>query len=355
MPLFDPPLPPAPPPDISEVGPPAPPEGEGTDFNFENADTSTVPQQPSDSGIRSVVPYWNNFYIMTLDLMDENETLPNPVADGNRIQGLVGNNFVIPFFSMPDQITDSKNANYDDIHFVMGSAPFKAYQNSSPRTIGFTIDFFVNIEQGKSSFSPEDLKKVIDNSRALLYPNYETTAQIQPPTRCLVRLGEQASMIGICKSVNVTYSGDRPWTLGTKALAHSAAVSYIFEEIISIPQSYKEIQADSLPVGKGDSSPVDVNPTSTKHKQAIAKATDSPTAQALYAGSSASAEAALAVPFTPATKADLAADLPSDGDPLFSKMGPDPNKPLTDPTHASVSANWNDGIYNIFVPPPKGK
>ena len=178
------------------------------------------------------IPYLNNFYIRTMDFEKDN--------------------FIIPFQTMPEKITDSKNANYDDTFFIAGSSPLKTYQNSTARTIAFTLEFFDVIEVQNSIFSATDgktLKNLVDNARSLLYPNYKT-AQIKPPTKCLVRLGGQAAMIGVCKSVNILYDGVKPWALhsdqGTPSTPHWVSISFVFDEVISIPLSYQDIQTDSI-------------------------------------------------------------------------------------------------------------
>ncbi len=153
---------------------------------------------------------------------------------------------VIPFQFMPDSIGDSKSAIYNDVNIIARSMPVKNYSHSAARMISFTLDFFTSPEQGTRAISPLLLKTRIDACRALLYPDYGFFS-IKPPPRCIVHIGAQVAFLGVCKSVNVSYSNQSPWDLQPVVLAHHAKVALTFEEVLNIPLSNMEVRL-GLPV-----------------------------------------------------------------------------------------------------------
>lgn len=154
---------------------------------------------------------------------------------------------IIPFQFMPKTVTDTKVAIYNDIAIVGRSSPIKNYVQSQARQITFTLDFFAAPEPGLDFIIPPLIRNRIDALRALAYPIYETSG-IKPPPRCLVRIGAQLSMIGVCRQVSVLYNNEQiPWTLLPLPLAHGASVTMTFEETLNIPLSYDETRFGYLP------------------------------------------------------------------------------------------------------------
>jgi len=154
---------------------------------------------------------------------------------------------VIPFQFMPKTITDSKVAVYNDISIIARSSPLKTYVQSQARQIAFTLDFFAAPQPGLNFIIPPLIRNRIDALRALTYPDY-TVSGIKPPPRCLVRIGSQLSMIGVCKQVAVVYNNDTtPWTLAPLSLAFGASVTLQFEETLNIPLSRDEVRFGYLP------------------------------------------------------------------------------------------------------------
>ncbi len=154
---------------------------------------------------------------------------------------------IIPFQFMPKTITDSKVAIYNDVAIVGRSSPLKNYVQSGSRQITFTLDFFAAPQPGLDFIIPPLIRNRIDALRALVYPIYDQSG-IKPPPRCLVRVGAQISMIGICRQVSVAYNNELiPWTLLPLPLAHGASVTLTFEEALNIPLSYDETRFGYLP------------------------------------------------------------------------------------------------------------
>lgn len=157
---------------------------------------------------------------------------------------------IIPFQFMPNVIQVSKQPVYQNIPIIGRSSPLKSYQFSNPKTITFTLDFFANPEQHDTSFGPNKIKKMVDSLLALGYPVY-TTYKMAAPPRCLIRIGAQYSIIGVCTGISSQVTNEAPWEVGNNILAHKASVALTFEELVTIPLSYDEARSglDSSPLG----------------------------------------------------------------------------------------------------------
>lgn len=146
----------------------------------------------------------------------------------------------IPFQFMPKTITDNKQALYNDIQIIGRSSPFKTYSGSSARGISFTLDFYASPEQGMDDNTPKQIKRVIDRLQALVHPIYQKNV-MNPPPRCLVHIGDQIEMVGVCKNVTVNYvNSTTPWTGSMRGgtYAFGASVALAFEEVQDIPLGY---------------------------------------------------------------------------------------------------------------------
>lgn len=172
----------------------------------------------------------------------------------------------IPFQFMPRTIGDVKAANYQDIHIIGRSSPFKSYSSSSSRAVSFSLDFFAAPEAGSSDPTPAKIKEYITTLQALVYPIYENFS-IAPPPRCIVRVGDQINMIAVCKNVAVSYSSQQiPWTSfrqgNGKYYMFGATVSLTFEEVRDIPVGFYEKLAGADDKGAEDIlPPYDYNAT----------------------------------------------------------------------------------------------
>lgn len=146
---------------------------------------------------------------------------------------------VIRFQTMPDKITDSKSAVFNDAQIIGRSSPLKTYQFSSARKISLNLEFFASIE-AKDEKSAEEVRTTVNLLRALVNPNYGSKL-IARPRRCILRVGENIGMTGYCLSVNVTLRGDYPWELNP-AKAHYASVALVFEETGEDVYSFDDIR-----------------------------------------------------------------------------------------------------------------
>lgn len=151
----------------------------------------------------------------------------------------------VRFQTMPDKITDSKSATYNDAQIIGRSSPLKTYQFSSARKISLTLEFFASLEAkdigGKTGGEAANVVKgKVNLLRGLVNPNYGSKL-IARPRRCLVRMGQSIGMVGFCTSVNVVLRGDYPWELNP-ALAHHASVSMTFEDTGEQVYSFDDIR-----------------------------------------------------------------------------------------------------------------
>lgn len=149
---------------------------------------------------------------------------------------------VINFQFMPKSITDQKSAQYQDINIIGRSSPFKSYSSSGPRGITFTLEFMTNPEAEDNSMGPSVIRKYLDRLQALVYPIYENYT-VSPPPHCLIHIGDQLEMVGVCNNVSVNYDNQRiPWTGLTRGgiWAFGASVNLSFYETAIIPIGYNQ-------------------------------------------------------------------------------------------------------------------
>lgn len=153
---------------------------------------------------------------------------------------------VIEFQFMPKSIADVKQALYQDIAIIGRSSPFKSYSSSSPRGISFSLEFFASPEQGTADPTPEKIKDIINRLQALVHPIYNNY-NVYPPPKCLVHIGDQIEMIGVCRSVSCNYNERTPWTStrqgNGKIFSFGVTVQLAFDEIQQIPLGYNERKA----------------------------------------------------------------------------------------------------------------
>lgn len=160
---------------------------------------------------------------------------------------------VIRFQTMPDKITDSKSAVFNDAQIIGRSSPLKTYQFSSARRISLNLEFFASLEANDVN-DPTKVKDTVNLLRALVNPNYGNKL-IARPRRCILRVGDNIGMTGYCLTVNVTLRGDYPWELNP-ALAHYASVAMTFEETGEDVYSFDDIRigkdsSESAALGMG--------------------------------------------------------------------------------------------------------
>lgn len=185
---------------------------------------------------------WNEELLKTATSYSSRKEYPKDFSFIRVIQKEGSELDVIPFQFMPRAISDNKAAMYNDIHIIGRSSPFKSYSGSSARSINFMLEFYAAPEQGSSDPTPQKIKQLIDRLQALVYPIYIAN-RVNPPPLCLVHIGDQINMLGVCKGVNTNYDNSKtPWTGSIRGghYAFGAAVQLSFEEIQDVPLGYYE-------------------------------------------------------------------------------------------------------------------
>lgn len=118
---------------------------------------------------------------------------------------------LIEFYSLPD-VSDGKQATYNNDGIQGRSFPLYTYSHSGDRTINMQLHFYI--------INPGDARKNIDYLRLIqsaVYPrrHNDNLAPYRPPPICLLRvgelLGESAPVCAVLQSYNVKYPTDVAW------------------------------------------------------------------------------------------------------------------------------------------------
>lgn len=153
----------------------------------------------------------------------------------------------LQFGYIPEEISESKTANYNLIDIPGRSEPIYAYMNSSPREISLHIMFVAGIGQDKTvntgNSTIEDdavmVKQKVDWLRSLVYPDYSVAGIVRPPHRILVSIGNLIKSICITTSVSPVYKA--PWD--ESLLPYIAEVDISFQEVNEVPYGSTDIKA----------------------------------------------------------------------------------------------------------------
>jgi hypothetical protein len=139
------------------------------------------------------------------------------------------------FQNMPEEIAESKAANWNDTDILGRSEPLKAYGGSTARAVSLTLQFAASIDSGDGGTSSALLEKM-RFVRSLVYPTY--TELTTAPSKVLLSIGQWFKMVSIVRDVAVTYK--RPWTeQATEPMLTTVAIS--LEEANSNPYGRVDI------------------------------------------------------------------------------------------------------------------
>ena len=132
----------------------------------------------------------------------------------------------LEFQLMPENIGESKSANYDQIPIIGRSLPFLGYAHSGSRTCSLQISFHA---LGGDVYTPVWVLSQVRFLEALAYPDY-ITGITYPPHRVMLVLGEAIGMVCVATNVSTNWVG--PWAISedNAAYAHHADVSVDFIE-----------------------------------------------------------------------------------------------------------------------------
>jgi hypothetical protein len=111
------------------------------------------------------------------------------------------------FQMMPDNVLESRKANWVDIPIIGRSEPIRAYANSEARKFNLTLMFAVSVDQADGGEMIR-LRNKIDFLRSLVLPDQVNNILIPPPTVFFV-LGNQLYSRCIVNSVDIVHKD--PW------------------------------------------------------------------------------------------------------------------------------------------------
>jgi hypothetical protein len=121
-------------------------------------------------------------------------------------------NFVFYMYSIPT-LTDGKTAKYNDETGMGRTQPFKTFNDSGTRTIGWTVTLI--------SYDAESIARNISYLRAFeafVYPrrDFTNTVPYVPPVVLSIRCGDLLSSYGtevnvVCTQYQITFPQDQVW------------------------------------------------------------------------------------------------------------------------------------------------
>lgn len=158
-------------------------------------------------------------------------------------QGIVGyivnllTNSRVEFELMPDELSDSNSAQFEDVSPLGRSGPLRAYSSSGPRAISFTL-------QLHNDYCKDGILNTVNKLKALTYPAY-TGGNIMPP-KCLVRIGDMINCTATCDEVGVNWM--KPIVDNMYVMAE---VSISLSEVTSKAKSTFDVEKGELNGAKG--------------------------------------------------------------------------------------------------------
>ncbi|RLC67141.1 MAG: hypothetical protein DRH97_05310 [Chloroflexi bacterium] len=136
------------------------------------------------------------------------------------------NQETLSFQLMPEVVSESKSAQYNEIPIIGRSLPHLGYSSSSSRVMGLSLNFVATHGEGK--YSPKWVKEQVRWLEAKVYPDYEDGFSY-PPHRLLVVVGEAIGLQCVMTSCSTTWMG--PWAFDdTTAKPFRAQMDCQFQE-----------------------------------------------------------------------------------------------------------------------------
>ena len=121
----------------------------------------------------------------------------------------------LTFQFMPEEISDSKGANYTETEIVGRSHPIQGYSSSGARTLSFTLQFY------QMDADDDPLAMAVD-LKSLCYPQY--AGSVFPPPPVHVRIGTGIGIWAIMTQCDITYKA--PWNANAQPMFVEVSVSF---------------------------------------------------------------------------------------------------------------------------------
>jgi hypothetical protein len=160
------------------------------------------------------------------------------------------------FQFMPEDITDTKAAVFQDYPIIARSIPLKAYSFSTSKIVTLVLQFFATPIEKELTPTIKDIMLKIQQLRGCVYANYDKGTR--PPNPVLLRVGNWIAMKAVITQVSVKASKiwastDEPTSPSSLSkdttIAYTgpvvpwgADVTVTFEEIGDIPLGYDEVE-----------------------------------------------------------------------------------------------------------------
>ena len=119
------------------------------------------------------------------------------------------------FQFMPDEISDSKGANFSDTEIIGRSHPIKGYSSSGARLLSFTLQFY-------QMASDDDIMQRVTDLKSLCYPHYAGSVFPPPPVHVVV--GYKIGMWAVLTQCDITYKP--PWNNDTDPMFIEVSLSF---------------------------------------------------------------------------------------------------------------------------------
>jgi len=143
---------------------------------------------------------------------------------------VIGDQFIFQF--IPETIEDDKGSNWALYDILGRSSPLRGYKSGPSRTISFTVRMWAS-PTAADGRSPGKVKQDMDFLLALPYPDYSDS--IAPPHLCIVHIGENIEMQGVCTNAKLSINArDNVWDLGP-GFSHGVNIAMRFEETLDDP------------------------------------------------------------------------------------------------------------------------
>jgi hypothetical protein len=147
----------------------------------------------------------------------------------------------LEFQMFPEEITDTKNAEWAAVPIIGRAEPYRVYASSGPRSISLTLHFFASTDQDDTGV-PDDVLQAVAFLRSLVYPDLRDGIVIPPPVVLLI-IGRTFDLRGIVESYSATYR--EPWEL-PDIVPHRAEVQLTIAEVNLIPPTSTQIRSERV-------------------------------------------------------------------------------------------------------------
>ena len=155
---------------------------------------------------------------------------PRPPISAYIVNILTGSQHLINI--LPDSITESYSAMFDNIPIMGASSPKIGYSGGGPKSVSLSLPLH-------DDYSDKGILYDVNILKALAYPEYTTS--IKPPN-CYLRIGSFIAVYGACGSVSVSWQRPYRRDRSGNIVYVRADVSLDFQNIVRVPFSASDVE-----------------------------------------------------------------------------------------------------------------